>query len=142
MERKLKKVAMIFDIDFENQIVALFDIYPLHQFSKFNNFLFVCWFLAKIFLTLYLWTLCIHNLYCHSKVPINFDENLEKDNTIWTRYIGSDSLIFSCSLTFPSREKTRHTKKMLKYFAKFQFLYDYQFCKIQKCQSDFTCKSL
>ena len=111
MERKLKKVPMIFDIDFENQIVALFDIYPLHQFSKFNNFLFVCWFLAKIFLTLYLWTLCNHNLYCHSKVPINFDENLEKDNTIWTRYIGSDSLIFSCSLTFPSREKTRHTKK-------------------------------
>ena len=46
-----------------------------------------------------------------TKVPINFDENLEKDNTIWTRYIGSDSLIFSCSLTFPSREKTRHTKK-------------------------------
>ena len=34
-------------IDFESQILALFDTNPLHQFSKFNNFLWVCWFLGR-----------------------------------------------------------------------------------------------
>ena len=34
-------------IDFESQILALFDISRLHQFWKFNNFLWVYWFLAK-----------------------------------------------------------------------------------------------
>ena len=34
-------------IDFEIHILALFDTSPLHQFSKFNNFLWVCWFLGK-----------------------------------------------------------------------------------------------
>ena len=34
-------------IDFECQILALFDTFPLIQFSKFNNFLWVCWFLGK-----------------------------------------------------------------------------------------------
>ena len=28
-------------------ILALFDTSPLHRFSKFNNFLWVCWFLGK-----------------------------------------------------------------------------------------------
>ena len=32
---------------FESQIKAIFDTSPLHQFSKFNNFLWVCWFLGK-----------------------------------------------------------------------------------------------
>ena len=36
---------MIFDV--ENRIVALFDTSTLHQFSKFNHFLRVCWFLFK-----------------------------------------------------------------------------------------------
>ena len=42
-----------------------------------------------------------------TKVPINFDENLEKDDTIWTRYIGSEfvSLIFSRSLIFSTHER-------------------------------------
>jgi hypothetical protein len=42
-----------------------------------------------------------------TKVPINFNENLEKDDTIWTRYIGSEyvSLIFSRSLIFSSHER-------------------------------------
>ena len=41
-EKKLRKIPMIFDI--ENW---LFDTSPLHQFSKFNNFIWVCWFLGK-----------------------------------------------------------------------------------------------
>ena len=35
-------------------MLALFDRSPLVQNSKFYNFLWVCWFLGKIFLILYL----------------------------------------------------------------------------------------
>ena len=43
-EKKMRNIPMIFDIknDFESQILALFDTSPLHQFSKFKNFLWVC----------------------------------------------------------------------------------------------------
>ena len=34
---------------FECQILALYDTSPLHQFFKFNNFLWTCWFLGKHF---------------------------------------------------------------------------------------------
>ena len=34
-------------IDFKSQILAHFDTSPLHQFSKFNNFLWTCWFSGK-----------------------------------------------------------------------------------------------
>ena len=36
-----------YKIGFESQILALFDTSRLHQFSKFNNFLWVCWILGK-----------------------------------------------------------------------------------------------
>ena len=38
-EKKMRKIQIIFDIeiDFESQILALFDISPLTQFLKFNN---------------------------------------------------------------------------------------------------------
>ena len=40
-EKKIRKIPMIFhiEIDFESQILALFDTYPLHQFAKFNDFI-------------------------------------------------------------------------------------------------------
>jgi hypothetical protein len=44
MEKKLRKIRMIFDIekiDFESQILALSDSSPLIQNLKFNNFLLV-----------------------------------------------------------------------------------------------------
>ena len=41
IKKKLRKIRMIFD----SQILALFDNSPLIQNSKFNNFLWVCWFL-------------------------------------------------------------------------------------------------
>ena len=49
VKKKLRKIPMIFDIeiDFKSQILALFDTSPLHQFSKFKHFLWVCWFLGK-----------------------------------------------------------------------------------------------
>ena len=41
--KKLRKIPMIFDVenDIECQILALFDTSPLHQFSGFNNLLWV-----------------------------------------------------------------------------------------------------
>ena len=44
-EKKMRKILMI--LGFESQILALFDTSLIHQFSKFNNFLWVCWFLGK-----------------------------------------------------------------------------------------------
>ena len=46
---------MIFDEEnyIEHQILELFDTFPLHQFSKFNNLFENVDFLTKIFLILY-----------------------------------------------------------------------------------------
>ena len=67
-ENKKRKIPMIFDKEnwLWNQILALFDTSPLHQFSKFNNFLWVCWFSCKnLFNFVYpVWKL--HNPYCHN----------------------------------------------------------------------------
>ena len=52
-------------IDFESQILALFDASPLHQFSKFNNFLCVCSFVSKNLSNLYPPTRKLDNLYYH-----------------------------------------------------------------------------
>ena len=45
---------------------ALFDTSPLTQFSKFDNFLWVCWFLGKNLSNFvpFIWKL--HNPYCHN----------------------------------------------------------------------------
>ena len=53
-------------IDFESQILALFDSSPLIQNSKFNDFLWVCWFLRKILSNFVTPAWKLHNLYCHS----------------------------------------------------------------------------
>ena len=42
---------------------SIFDSLPLHQFSKFNNFLWVCWFLGKYFVP-HSWKLDSHNRKC------------------------------------------------------------------------------
>ena len=48
------------------KILALFDISPLHQFPKFNNFLWVCWFLGKNLSNFVSLDLKLHNCYCHN----------------------------------------------------------------------------
>ena len=53
-------------IDFESQILAIFDTSPLHQFEKFNNFLWVCWFSAKIVFNFVSPPWKLHNRYYHS----------------------------------------------------------------------------
>ena len=54
-------------IDFENHILALFDSSPLIQNSKFNKFLWVCWFLGKNLSNFVspIWKL--HNPYCNNQ---------------------------------------------------------------------------
>ena len=68
MKKKLRKIPMIFDIKtiFESQILGLFDTSPLHQFSKFNNFLWVCWFLGKNISFFVSPDFKLHNLYSHN----------------------------------------------------------------------------
>ena len=44
---------------------ALFDTSPLTQFSKFNNFLWVCWFLGKNLSNFVPPVWKLHNPYCH-----------------------------------------------------------------------------
>ena len=43
--KKLRRILIIFDI--KNHILALLGTSTLHLFSKFNNFLWVCWFMSK-----------------------------------------------------------------------------------------------
>ena len=60
-------------IDFESQILALFDTSPLTQFSKFNNFLWVCRFLGKNISNFVPPVWKLHNPYCHNQHPIWLD---------------------------------------------------------------------
>ena len=46
---------------------ALFDTSPLVQFSKFKNFLWVCWFLGKNLSNFVPPVWKLHNPYCHSR---------------------------------------------------------------------------
>ena len=59
--------------NFESQILALFDISSLNQFSKFNNFLWVCWFLSKNLSNFVRLVWKSHNRYCHNMEHAGFD---------------------------------------------------------------------
>ena len=51
-EKKIEKDSDDFwhwKFDFESQMLAIFETFSLHQFSKLNNFLLVCWFLGNFF---------------------------------------------------------------------------------------------
>ena len=67
--KKMRKIPMIFDIEinFESQILAFFDTSPLHLFSKFNNILWVCWFLGKNISNFVHPAWKLVNLYCHGE---------------------------------------------------------------------------
>ena len=66
-EKKLRKILMIFKI--ENWLLKLdfgtFDTSSLHQFSKFNNFLWVRWFLGKNLSNFVSRTWKLGKPYCH-----------------------------------------------------------------------------
>ena len=67
-EKKMRKIWMIFGI--ENWLwksnFGTFDTSPLTQFSKFNNFLRVCWFLGKNLSNFAPPVWKLHNPYCHN----------------------------------------------------------------------------
>ena len=50
---------------------ALFDTSPLTQFSKSNNFLWVCWFLGKNLSNFVRPVWRLHNPYCHRPTAIS-----------------------------------------------------------------------
>ena len=62
-------------IDFESQVLALFDSLPLIQNSKFNNFLWVCWFLGKNLSNFVPPVWKLHNPYCHTAYQICYIHN-------------------------------------------------------------------
>ena len=51
---------------FDSQILVLFATFPLIQFSKFNNFLWVCWFLGKNLSNFITPVWKLQNMYCHT----------------------------------------------------------------------------
>ena len=68
-EKKIEKDLTDFwtwKIDFESQILALSDTFPLIQFSKFNNFLWVCWFSGKNISNFVSPVWKLYNPYCHT----------------------------------------------------------------------------
>ena len=72
--KKLKNVRVISHIEtwlwqayFESQTLALFDTSPLTHFSKFYNFLWVCWFLGKNISNFLPLSWKLHNSYCHNQ---------------------------------------------------------------------------
>ena len=67
MKKEFRKIQIIFNL--ENwlcQILALFDSSPLIQNSKFNNLVWVCWFLGKNLSNFVCPNWKLHNLYCHT----------------------------------------------------------------------------
>ena len=112
-------------------------IFDIPHYTNSQNLIISFWyvdFLAKFFLTLYLYGIYLFiTCIVITKVPINFDENLEKDDTIWTRYIGSEYvfLILSRSLILSSHEKNWHTKKFWIILKNFNFCMIIHFAKLK-----------
>ena len=81
--------------------MALFDTSPLTQFSKFNHFLWVCWFLGKNLSNFVspIWKL--HNPYCHSEDITFAWKNLKKCKTI-NAHIFCDLIFTFISFLFHS----------------------------------------
>ena len=56
---------MIFYVDFESQIAALFDTSLLHQFAKFNDFIWLQLIFSQKPSNFVSLLLKLHNRYCH-----------------------------------------------------------------------------
>ena len=66
---------------------ALFDTSPLTQFSKFNNFLWVCWFSGKSLSNFVPPVWKLHNPYCHKLITKGMV--LIKSSQMWVTQIRS-----------------------------------------------------
>ena len=82
-EKKKKKIKgfLTLKIEFDSQILALLDTSLLHQFSKFNNFLWVCWFLDKNLSNFVTPNWKLDNLYYHTQGGLNFQNTSNKLHT-------------------------------------------------------------
>ena len=68
-EKRLRKIRIIFDIEnwlWKSNVDTIFYTSPLTQFSKFNNFLWVCWFLSKNLSNFLPPVWKLHYPYCHN----------------------------------------------------------------------------
>ena len=109
--KKMRKILMIFDIQtwLWKSIFGAFDTSPSHQFSKFNTFLWVCWFLNKNLSNFFFFFLKLHNPYFHTNAGFgrhsfhkrlfrasvqncvyrSFQEKLFQNNFVnWRSYLG------------------------------------------------------
>ena len=75
-------------IHFGNQILALFDTSPLHQFSKFNNFLWVCWFLGKNISDFVPPTWKLDNPYYHTEES---EDSPSRFSAQWNKLFGQEA---------------------------------------------------
>ena len=103
-DKKMRKIGIIFDVSRKlTLILALFDTSPFTQFSKFNNFLWVCWFLGKDLSNFVPPAWKIHNLYCH-RVHIEFSTKRKVTNFVLNHQLClfsfRKSLIFINSKSF------------------------------------------
>ena len=99
---------MIFDIEnwLESQILALFDNSPLNQNSKFNNFLWACWFLGKHHSNFESPVWKLHNPYCyifHIGTPILPEINFKSSESLWVFH---PNVYLSGCLLFLNKPKT------------------------------------
>ena len=67
MKNKMRKIPMIFDIEnwFRKSNFGIFWHLPIIPIPKFNNFLWVCWFLDKNLSNFVSPVWKLHNPYCH-----------------------------------------------------------------------------
>ena len=121
MKRKLRKIPIIDDnwrrkLTIKVKFWHFFDTSPLHHFSKFYNFFWVCWFIGKNLSNFVPPTLKLDNPYYHTLHTTPFSKNpsvyTEAGNSIcsvaqWLHIVlctmGLNCLrscIFSCQLKF------------------------------------------
>ena len=93
-EKKLRKIRIIFDIEnwlwkSRGWVILHFLIPPpLTQFSKFNNFLWVCWFLGNNLSNFVPPVWKLHNPYCHTEdIYFHFVDFMQYKPDIVLRYM-------------------------------------------------------
>ena len=96
--KKMSKIWIIFDI--ENWLwKSNFDTSPLHQFSKFNSFHWVCWFLGKNLSNFVSPAWKIDNPYYHTVKIIRWVRKYQSPHSL-EKYISKEQFYFDFSSHF------------------------------------------
>ena len=86
--------------------LLIFDTSPLTQFSKFNNFLWVCWFLVKNLSNFVPPAWKLHNPYCHTWNSVK-DSNPTAPQCFWSNVsITCKKLKVRCYIRWTEKLKT------------------------------------